>query len=87
MSTCLDYPDVNGGEMKGETKVSYRLDYPYSDKLAEDARKHRMSANLYARLILVQHYESAQLLEVLDGVERIETQVRGFRSAFDAALE
>ncbi len=75
--------------MKG--KIDYRLDDPYWSLVSADAKRHKMSPDLYARLILVQHYEHVQVLDLQDRVESmqrvVEQKLDSFRSAFEAALE
>ena len=73
--------------MKGDTKICYRLGAPYSEQVNESAKRHKMTPHQYARLVLVQHFENAQTLDLLEGLEALRDEVKVFHSAFNAALE
>ena len=73
--------------MADDIKVSYRLGEPYSSLLAKEARERLMSPHQYARLLLVNHFERSEALDVKDDLRAVVRAVESLRMDFNEALE
>ena len=73
--------------MADDLKVTYRLGAPYSRALQEQARERLLSPHQYARLVLVNHFERTEALDLQDDIRSLEKALNALRVDFNNALE